>query len=147
MIAVDTQILVYAHRGDSPWHARAFDTVQDLAEGGHPWAIPWPCLHEYLSIVTHPKIYRPATPTDLALRQVNDLLSSPRVVLLSESRRHWDRLAPLLEAGQIRGPRVHDARIAALCLHHGVRELWTSDRDFSRFPDLRTRNPLIDSAN
>lgn len=147
MIALDTQILVYAHRRDSPWHQAAYESVRGLAEGSHPWAIPWPCLHEFVSIVTHPKIYRPPTPTALALDQVADLLDAPRLELLSESRGHWDRLAPLARAGRIRGPKIHDARIAALCLHHGVRELWTSDRDFSRFPALRTHNPLIEASN
>lgn len=147
MIAIDTQILVYAHRSDSPWHEAAFETVGRLAETGRSWAIPWPCLHEFLSILTHPRIYRPATPTDVALQQVEDLLGSPRLELLSEPRGHWRRLEPLLRAGHIRGPKVHDARIAALCLHHGVRELWTCDRDLSRFPDLRTHNPLIEASN
>jgi predicted nucleic acid-binding protein len=63
--------------------------------------------------------------------------------LLSESPTHWPTLKPLLKAGRVAGPLVHDARIAALCLQHGVRELWTADRDFSRFPSLRTRNPLL----
>jgi predicted nucleic acid-binding protein len=55
----------------------------------------------------------------------------------------WDKLRGLSLAAQLTGPRIHDARIAALCLHHGVRELWTADRDFSLFPSLKTRNPLI----
>jgi hypothetical protein len=54
-----------------------------------------------------------------------------------------DVLAGLLETSGVAGAKVHDARIAALCLSHGVAELWTADRDFSRFPSLTTRNPLI----
>ena len=57
--------------------------------------------------------------------------------------RFWPALADLLADGKIVGPSVHDARIAALCLAHGVRELWTADRDFSRYPALRTINPLV----
>jgi predicted nucleic acid-binding protein len=49
----------------------------------------------------------------------------------------------LLSVGRVTGAKVHDARIAALCLSHGVSELWSADRDFSRFPDLKTRNPLV----
>ena len=76
MIAVDTNILVYAHREDSPWHSAAVTCVTRLAEGGAPWAIPWPCVHEFLAIVTHPKIYRPATPLTSALDQVGAWIES-----------------------------------------------------------------------
>jgi len=56
VIAVDTNILVYVHRKDSAWHARAYARLSKLAEGRAAWAIPWPCLHEFLAIVTHPQI-------------------------------------------------------------------------------------------
>jgi predicted nucleic acid-binding protein len=65
------------------------------------------------------------------------------VRVLSEGSTHWETLSRLLTAGKIAGPAVHDARIAAICLAHGVSELWTADRDFSRFPELTARNPLI----
>ena len=144
MIAVDTNLLVYAHRADAEWHDRASERLQLLAEGRAPWAIPWPCIHEFLSVVTHPRIYDPPTPTRLALGQVDVWLESPSVVLLTETEGHWGHLRPLLESGRVTGAGVHDARVAALCLSHGVRELWTADRDFGRFPSLVTRNPLTD---
>lgn len=142
MIALDTNLLVYAHRADSEWHDRASACLRELAEGRAAWAIPWPCLHEFLAIATHPGIYDPPTPGEAALDQVDAWLESPSLVLLAEGDEHWAQLRPLLEAGRATGPRVHDARVAALCLAHGVRELWTADRDFSRFPSLVTRNPL-----
>jgi toxin-antitoxin system PIN domain toxin len=143
VIAVDTNILVYAHRSDSPHHGSAAARVRSLAEGRATWAIPWPCLHEFLAVTTHPRIHKPPTPLPVALAQVETWQKSPTLVLLAESDRHWPELRALIEAGRITGPRVHDARIAAICRQHGVSELWTSDRDFSRFPDLRTVNPLI----
>lgn len=146
MIAVDTNILVYAHREDSPWHDLAYEVVRGLSEGPGAWAVPWACLHEFLAIVTHPRIYDPPTPVARALDQVGAWLESPTVVLLSEVDGYWARLRDLLEGGRISGPRVHDARVAALCLHHGIRELWSADRDFTRFPALRTRNPLVTSG-
>jgi len=142
MIAVDSNILVYAHREDSPWHASSYECVRSLAEGRAPWAIPWPCLHEFLAVVTHPRIYVPPTPLGLAVDQVEAWLGSPSLVLLAEGAGHWARLSALLSAGQAAGPKVHDARIAAICLEQGVVELWTIDRDFSRFPALRVRNPF-----
>jgi uncharacterized protein len=142
LIAVDTNVLVHAHRGDAEWHERARERVRDLAEGRAAWAIPWPCLHEFLAVVTHPRILDPPTPLAAALEQVDAWLESPGLVLLAEGIEHWRELRPLLAASRVVGPRVHDGRIAALCLAHGVRELWTADRDFGRFPALVTTNPL-----
>ena len=144
MIAVDTNLLVYAHRADAEWHERAADCIRHLAEGRSPWAIPWPCIHEFLAIVTHPRIYDPPSPVEAALGQVDAWLESPSLLLLSEDEEHWSELRALLDRGRIAGPRVHDARVAALCLAHGVRELWSADRDFGRFPTLVTANPLAE---
>lgn len=143
MIALDTNLLVYAHREESPWHAAAYALVAGLAEGRTPWAIPWPCLHEFLAIVTHPRIYAPPSPLSTALEQVDAWLESPSLIVLSEVRESWPQLRDLLLRGRVTGPQVHDARVAALCLVHGVRQLWSADRDFSRFPDLIVRNPLV----
>lgn len=143
MIAVDTNLLVYAHRKESPWHTRASGYLREFAESRGSWAIPWPCVHEFFSIVTHPRIYDPPTPRSGAMEQIDAWLESPTLVMLGEADDHWERLRVVLEKGQVEGPKVHDARIAAICLGHGVRELWTADRDFGRFADLRTRNPLV----
>jgi toxin-antitoxin system PIN domain toxin len=143
MIAVDTNLLVYAHREDSPWHEAAWTLLTGLAEGRALWAIPWPCIHEFLAIVTHPRIYAPPTPLSTALDQVEAWLESPSLALLAEPEGYWPALRTIIKAGMVTGPRVHDARVAALCKIHGVRELWTADRDFNRFPDLVVRNPLI----
>ena len=143
MIAVDTNILVYAHRVDCSWHEPAAARIRELSEGRGAWAIPWPVIHEFFSIVTHPKIYAPPTPRARALEQIDAWLESPSLVLLAETEDHWPRLRDLLEKGHIDGPKVHDARIGAICLAHGVRELWTADRDFSRFREVPTRNPLV----
>jgi toxin-antitoxin system PIN domain toxin len=142
MVAVDTNVLVYAHRGDSTWHARADEVIQALAEGSSAWAIPWPCLYEFLAIVTHPGIYRPPTPLKDALIQINHWLESPTLILLHEGEGFWDTAQALIARSAVQGGAVHDARVAALCLHHGVRALVSADRDFSRFPALRIENPL-----
>ncbi|MBI2965472.1 MAG: PIN domain-containing protein [Chloroflexi bacterium] len=143
MIAVDTNLLVYAHREDSPLHSRADQMISELAEGSRPWAIPWPCLHEFIAIVTHPRIFMPPSPLDATLDQVSAWIESPSLVLLSEGEDYWGRLRSTLQNGRVQGPLVHDARVAAICIHHGVSELWTADRDFSRFPELTVRNPLV----
>ena len=83
----------------------------------------------------------PPSPVKDAILAVEYWLAMPAPVPLGETDTHWPTL---LRAGSVTGPRVHDARIAALCLQHAVAELWSADRDFSRFPSLKTRNPLVD---
>lgn len=100
-------------------------------------------IHEFLAIATHPRIYDPPTPLVQAIEQVDAWVESPSLVLLAELGAYWPHLCDLLRAGRVAGPRVHDARVAALCRLHGGRELWTADRDFGRFPGLRVRNPLV----
>lgn len=143
MIAVDTNVLVYAHRRDHELHPRAAEAVRSLAEDRASWAIPWPCLHEFLAIVTHPRVFDPPSPLDAALGQADAWLEAPTLVLLGETGEHWAHLRALLESARIIGPMVHDARVAALCRAHGVREIWTADRDFTRFGGLRAVNPLL----
>ncbi len=143
MIAVDTNILVYSHRKDSLWHDAATRCISVLAKSRSTWAIPWPCIHEFLSVVTHLRVYAPPTPLDTAIDQVAAWLESPSLVLLSESQTHWELLSEAMRAGRVSGLMVHDAKVAALCRAHGVDELWTADRDFGRFPDLKVRNPLV----
>lgn len=146
-MAVDANLLVYAHRRDAEWHEPAARIVRSLAERAEAWAIPWPCLHEFLAIVTHARIFAPPSTLAQAIDQVEAWMESPSLVLLAEAPTHWQALRSQLEAGRITGPRVHDARVAALCLSQGVSELWTADRDFGRFPDLKVSNPLLKPAN
>jgi toxin-antitoxin system PIN domain toxin len=143
MIAVDTNILVYSHRTDSGWHEAAEACVSSLAQSSMAWAIPWPCIHEFLAITTHPRIFDPPSPVADALEQVECWREAPGLALIGEDRGYWNSLRRLIEPGQIQGGRIHDARIAAICLQHGVTELWSADRDFSRFPALRVINPLV----
>lgn len=143
MIAVDTNILVYAHRFELPFNQAAFERLTELANGPAAWAIPWPCLHEFLNVVTNPRVFRPPTPLEGALDQIEVWLESPSLTLLTESPTHWATLRAILVESAITGPRVHDARIMALCRQHGVRELWSADRDFSRFVGVKVVNPLV----
>jgi uncharacterized protein len=140
MIAVDTNILIYAHRSDSPWHEAATAALERLS--GRRWAIPWPCIHEFLAIVTHPRVFAPPTPLDDAVQAVESWRRSDLLVL-GETNEHWALVVALLRSGKIVGPRVHDARVAAICLQHAIDELWSADRDFASFPSLRVVNPLV----
>ena len=133
---------VYAHRKDSEWNEVAFDRLAELATGHATWAIPWPCIHEFYSIVTHPRIFAPPSSVDQALDQVAAWMECSNLIFLAEEGEYWPCLQTLLQSARLRGPAVHDARIAALCRLHGVHELWTADRDFSRM-NLNAKNPLL----
>ncbi len=143
MIALDTNLLVYAYREDSEFHALAVEHLRPVVEGVSPWALPWPCVHEFIGVVTSGRVYKPASPLSNVLAFFDSLLTSPQLHMLSESPGYFERLRELSLAAKLSGPRIHDARIAALCLHHGASELWSADRDFSAFPQLKVRNPLV----
>ncbi len=142
MIAIDTDILVYAARTESPSHAASFALVQTLAEGSSAWAIPWPCIHEFLAVVTSGRFYEPPTPLMKALEQVGEWLASPSLVVLAEGGGHFAALRAVLAGIEIRGTAIHDAKIAAICVANGVTEFWSADRGFGRFSALKMRNPL-----
>jgi uncharacterized protein len=143
VIAVDTNLLVYAHRGEMPFHSAAMRCLRGLSQTRAAWAIPWPCVHEFLGVVTNPRIYKTPSTVAEAIRQVDAWHESPSLVVLHESMQHWLTLRRLVTAGRVQGAMVHDARIAAICVDHDVKEFWTADRDFSRFPQLTARNPLV----
>lgn len=144
MIAVDTNVLAYAHRPDyRNEHAAARDVVADLMGGTRAWTVPWPCVHEFLALVTNPRTFRQPTSLETAFAAVQAWFDSPGFMPIGESASHLLTLARIASHGKIVGGMYHDARIAAICLDNGVAELWTADRDFSRFPDLHVRNPLL----
>lgn len=142
MIALDTNILLHARRRELAHHAAAARLLRELAEGDAPWALPWPCVYEYLRVVTHPRVFKPPTPIGDALEDLEGLLESPSLVLLGEGPGHAGHLLRTLADDAATGNLLHDAHIAALVQEHGVRELLTLDRDFARFPAVRARNPF-----
>jgi toxin-antitoxin system PIN domain toxin len=143
MIAIDTNILVYARRAEAPHHAAARALVTRLSTGSAPWAIPWPCLYEFIKVVTHPRVFRPPTLLADAIAAVELLAGSPSVVLLGHGPAHVQHLRRMVDDGQAVGSLVHDAHIAALAVEHGVTELLSADRDFRRFRGLNVRDPFM----
>jgi toxin-antitoxin system PIN domain toxin len=143
VFAVDTNILVYAHRREPKEHEVAREVVRKLAEGRDPWAIPWPCVYEFFSVVTNPRIWKEAasSPTD-AWAQISAWVGSPTLRLIGETDAFVSVLAGFATNPRVRGAIVHDARVAAICIAHGVSALITRDRDFSLFPELRVDNPF-----
>lgn len=114
-----------------------------LAEGDEAWAIPWPCCYEFLSVVTNRRIWKDeATKPDHAWRQFMAWAGSPSHHMIGETDDFIEILERIVSRPNVVGGVVHDARIAAVCIAHGVDALLTRDRDFSLFPELVTRDPF-----
>ena len=138
MIAVDTNVLVHAHRKESPRHAPAKAWILRLAEGSRPWGLPVFCLTEFVRVVTHRRVFSPPSTLEQALDALSSLIESPSLQILLPGERFAAHLDATFRASGATGNLAFDAQIAALCLEHGVRDLLTEDRDFLRFPGLRT---------
>jgi toxin-antitoxin system PIN domain toxin len=136
-VVVDTNVLVYAQRTDAPQHGVAWKRLRSLATEGTRVGLPWPCVYEFLRIVTHPRVYTPPTPVTRAWEFVEHLLSFPSFEALGASPRHAEELGAALAEAPVVGNLLFDAHIAVLAREHGFREILTEDRDFHAFPWLR----------
>ena len=143
MLAVDTNVLVYAHRREAGEHAAATEVVRQLAEGSEAWAIPWPCIYEFHSVVTNARIWKEAASSPgQSWAQIAAWHASPSARLIGETDGFFALLEEFVTRPRVRGPVVHDARVAAICIAHGVDALLSRDRDFSLFPELAVKNPF-----
>ena len=133
MIAVDTNILVYAHREEMPAHRAATRRLRELVEGDVPWSVPVFCIGEFVRLVTHVRVFRPPSTLDQALGFIEHILGSPTARLLAPGPEFPERFARVCRAAGASGNLAFDAQIAATCLEQGVREILSEDRDFSRF--------------
>jgi uncharacterized protein len=140
-VTVDANVLVYASNEADRVHAVARALVERLAGGPGLVYLFWPTLLGYLRIVTHPAILpRPLAPA-AAIGNVTSLVSLPHVRTPGEADGFWDVFQATAGA-QVRGNDVPDAHLAALMRQHGVATIYTRDRDFRRFEDLRVEDPF-----
>lgn len=137
MIAVDTNILVYAYWAKTGQHQKAVKALKLLAEGSRPWAIPCWCLVEFLRVVTHPRILTPPASLAHATQQVENLLASPNLSVLVPRSSFGSTWVRSCREGSVSGNLVYDAAIVALCQEWGISEILSEDRDLDRFPGVR----------
>jgi toxin-antitoxin system PIN domain toxin len=146
MIALDTNLLVYAHRAHAPQHSRARAAVEQALEGGGGCGVAAHCLLEFWSVVTHPKAEgRPSTPAEAAafLRALEE--TGGLQVWLPQPG-FWPRLRQAAVDLGVKGPRLFDLQIALVAFDHGATEIWTHDADFLTLPGLKKRDPLSPSV-
>jgi toxin-antitoxin system PIN domain toxin len=139
VIAVDTNVLVHAHREEMTKHREAVQLLRNLAEGPNLWAIPVFCIGEFMRVVTHHRVFTPPSPLEDALMAIQSLIESPSVRVLLPGERYWQIFEQTVRRSQTTGNLVYDAQIAAVCLEYSVSALISEDRDLLRFSDLTVR--------
>jgi toxin-antitoxin system PIN domain toxin len=130
--AVDTNVLVYAHRQELPLHEPARQRLTELAEGVATWGIPVFCIGEFVRVVTHRRIFSPPSSLDVALAVIDAIAQSPSLRILAPDGEYWTAFRTLASSAKASGNLAFNAQIAAVCASHGA-TLITADRDFSRF--------------
>jgi uncharacterized protein len=143
MILIDANILLYAYDSSSQHHLRARRWLEKILSGPQPVRLAWVTVLAFLRISTNRKIFENAFSISEAISIVKKWLEHSTLDLLDPTERHWSILSKLLKDGQVYGPLVMDAHLAALAIEHGAK-LYTTDKDFSRFDELQVINPLLD---
>lgn len=141
MIIVDANILLYAYNRASEHHSRAARWVERTFSDAEPVRLPWQVIHAFLRLTTQAGLLPKPFNADEAASIVTEWLEQPSVGAVDPGARYWTILRKLLIQGRIRGAMVMDAHLAALTIEHAG-TLYTTDKDFSRFDELRVVNPI-----
>lgn len=136
MIAVDTNILVYAHFKDLPKHEQAMNGLAGLAEGHARWCLPVFCIGEFLRVITHPRLFEHPYTAEEACEALSRILQSPSLTVLLPGDNYLPLLLDAVRETGATGNLIFDAQIVALCREAGVSSLLTEDRDFDRFSNF-----------
>ena len=137
----DVNVLVYAHREDSPNHLDYRNWLENLIQNDQAYGAADIILSGFVRIVTHPRIF--SSPTDLptALQFVHQIRNQSNCVHLDPGPRHWSIFVDLCQTAGVKGNLVPDAYLAALAIESGSQWI-TVDRGYNRFPGLTWRHPL-----
>ena len=141
MIAIDTNLLVYAHRAAADVHRPARKAIEQAANTSMGWGIPLPCISEFWSVVTHPSTPKPST-TREARGFIDALVSSGGAALWRPGKGFWPRFASLAQELGVVGSRIFDLQIAGIAIENGASELWSHDRRFVQIPGLKLIDPF-----
>ena len=142
MILIDVNVLVYAYRADAPGHAALRDWLEGLINSDQAYGFSDLVLSGFLRIVTHPRVFNPPSDLASALAFTQTIRNQPNAVRVAPGQRHWDIFKGLCETAGVKGNLVPDAYLAAMAIESGS-EWISTDRDYSRFPGLKWRHPLM----
>lgn len=141
MILLDVNVVVYAYREEAPEHAAYARWLGQAIQSDEPCGVSDVVLSGVVRIVTNPRIFRTAAPTERALGFADALRGGPNVIRVEPGPRHWPIFKRLCTEAGAKGDLIPDAWLAALAIESGS-ELITADRGFARFPGLRWRHPV-----
>lgn len=141
MIVLDANVLIYAYNASTPIHPRARKFVQEVLSGPEPVGLPWQSVYAFLRILTNRNLRGNRLTMEEATAIIGELMTLPPVHMLAPGDRHWAYFRRMLIDGAVTGPLTTDAQLAALTMENGG-VLYTTDRDFARFPGLKWINPL-----
>lgn len=141
--AVDANVLLFASDAGNPAHGKAVAFLDRCVSGEELVCFAWTTLMAYLRIATHTRVFAAPLSAEEAFGNVDRLLQLPHVRILSEKNGFWDVYRAVVEDAPARGNLVPDAHLAALLRQHGIRTLYTNDRDFRRFRFLDVRDPFV----
>ena len=144
MILPDVNVLVYAHRADTPRHHEYRSWLLELTNGNEAFGLSDQVLSGFLRVVTHPRVFADPSPLEQAVRFAEQLRGAANRVEIAPGARHWEIFLRLCRDAGARGNLVPDAWLAALAIESGS-EWITTDRDYARFPGLHWRHPLAAS--
>jgi toxin-antitoxin system PIN domain toxin len=140
--SVDVNVLLYASDKSSDRHDAAHRFLQSCASSPEVLCLTWPTLMSYLRIATHPRIFAAPLAPDEAVGNVKSLLALPHTRAVAEQEGFLDAYAHVIEGVAVRGNLVPDAHVVAILFQHGVRTLYSNDRDFRKFESLDVKNPF-----
>jgi toxin-antitoxin system PIN domain toxin len=141
LILIDANLLLYAYHSGSPRHRKSREWLEDVLSGSETVRFAWLTLWAFLRIATHPRVFDHPLTLSETRAAISSWLEQPNVGIADPGERHWEIVQRLADGGQAIGPLVMDAVLAAIAIEHGA-TLCTTDRDFSRFPELKWTNPI-----
>ena len=145
MILVDVNLLLHAYNPRSADHDRSRVWLESIFSGSELVRLPWFIVWAFLRISTNSRVFAHPLSMAEATGIVSSWFAEPAVGMLEPGDRHWEILQELMEDGQVTGPLVMDAALAAIAIEYGA-TLHTTDRDFARFPGLKWTNPIAEQT-
>jgi len=141
MILIDANLLLYAYNASASQHDKSRVWLEEVLSGSQLVRVAWLSIWAFLRISTHPRVFERPLSVAEAESIVSAWLQQPIAAVLDPGERYWQIFRGVMRDGQVAGPLVMDAALAALAIEHGA-TLYSTDRDFLRFPGLKWKNPL-----